>query len=163
MILYVILIMQQNVKTMSLFKMLRPGIPKRGLFLVAGIVWTIAGGMLLSRGTFGLLHEGRHLFLEFIGGLCFGIVFYYVMFSKISLKHLNRITAIEHEKPNLFSFFNLKSYIMMTIMISGGITLRTLNIINHQVLFTFYVIMGIPLFLSALRFYKGWWNFDKSL
>ena len=155
--------MQQKANPTSLFKKLRPGIPKRGLFLVAGIVWTIAGGVLLSRGTFGLLHEGKHLLFEFVLGGVLGIIFYIFMFSKISLMHLNRISAIEHDKPSVFSFFNLRSYIMMSIMITAGITFRVLNIINHQVLFTFYVIMGLPLFFSAIRFYKSWWNYGKLI
>ena len=143
----------------SLLNYFKPGIPKKGLYLVAAIVWTFAGGMLISRGTLGLLNEGHHLALEFIMGGILGIVFYIFMFSKISAKHLTRISAIKLEKPCLFSFFNFRSYILMTIMITGGITLRVFNLIDHQVLFTIHVVMGIPLFFSALRFYKGWWNY----
>ena len=154
--------MQEITKSKSILHTLKPSIPKKGLFLVAGIVWTFAGGMLLSRGILGLMNEGHHLILEFILGGILGTIFYIFMFSKISAKHLTRISAIQFERPCLFSFFNLRSYILMSIMISGGISLRVFNLVDHQILFTFYVVMGIPLFFSAMRFYRGWWTFDKT-
>jgi len=45
---------------------------------------------------------------------------------------------------------------MMAIMITGGITLRKLDIINHEILYTFYLTMGIPLLVSAFRFFINW-------
>jgi uncharacterized ferredoxin-like protein len=45
---------------------------------------------------------------------------------------------------------------MMTIMITAGITLRKLDIINREILYTFYLVMGIPLLASAFRFFFTW-------
>jgi hypothetical protein len=144
---------------MTLIEKIKPGISQRGLFLIAGIVWTIGGLMLMTRGTIGIFAEGKHILIDVIIGFGLGILFYIIMFSSISDKHLKRMKGITIEKPCMFSFFNRRSYILMAIMITAGITLRKLDIINHQVLFTFYLMMGLPLFVSAIRFYRAWWRF----
>ena len=132
---------------------LKPGIPKRYLLLVAGIVWTFAGSMLLFRG-FGLLMLYPHmLWLKISASLSAGIVFYLMLFSKISLKHTLRIINLKSERPCFFSFFNWQSYLMMVVMISSGIALRLSGVMSPEHLSLFYIAMGTPLFLSALRFY----------
>ena len=51
---------------------------------------------------------------------------------------------------------------MMAIMISGGITLRKLNVINPDILYSFFLAMGLPLLISAYRFFFSWVK-NKSL
>jgi hypothetical protein len=43
----------------------------------------------------------------------------------------------------------------MAVMISAGITLRKLQLIESEYMYTFYVSMGIPLLLSAARFFMA--------
>jgi hypothetical protein len=45
---------------------------------------------------------------------------------------------------------------MMAIMISGGIMLRRFDVINKEWLYNFYVTMGVPLLISASRFFYFW-------
>jgi len=137
----------------TLFQRFKPGIPKKYLLAVAAIFWTFAGGMLLIRGFSILKFNFRVRVFEEAGSILTGIIFYIVLFSKISLKHINRIQNIQIEKPCIFSFFNVRSYILMTIMITAGITLRLSGIVPVDYLALFYIAMGIPLLLSALRFY----------
>lgn len=134
---------------------LKPGIPKRALLFLAGAVWTFAGGMLLWRGGV-MLAEGTNL-LAFKLIACFiaGGIFYYFVFDKISAKHTNRIKNLPHKRPCAFSFFNWRSYLMMALMITTGITIRTTGFVPTEYLAPFYIVMGIPLFVSALRFYKN--------
>lgn len=140
-------------KIKTILERLKPGIPKRYLLFVAALMWTFAGGMLFFRGFSMLFLFPRMLLIKIIGSLSAGLVFYKMMFSKISLKHTQRILKIEIEKPCFFSFFNFRSYIMMIVMISMGITLRTTGIVPIEYLSILYVTMGIPLTLSAVRFY----------
>ena len=131
----------------------KAGISKKYLLFVAAIVWTFAGVMLIKRGI-GLVSETKlTLGLSFLIGIFGGTIFYMLLFSGISLKHSLRISLIKVEKPCIFSFFNFKSYIMMLIMISGGIILRTSDILDHSGIGTFYIIMGFPLLFSSFRFY----------
>ena len=138
----------------ELFETLKPKLPRRYLLFIAGAVWTFAGGMLLFKGV-GLLSAGvHHLWIMLLIATVGGILFYLLLFSKISMKHAKRILGLKHEFPCLFSFFNFGSYGLMGVMISGGILMRRAEVISPEYLPLFYITMGIPLFLSAIRFYN---------
>jgi hypothetical protein len=139
----------------------KPGVPKRYLLLVAGFAWTIAGAMLFGRGSIWLIASGDHLLARYAIALAAGLVFFLLLFSKISLKHITRIHAIDIVRPCIFSFFDFKGYIMMGLMITGGILLRTFRVIEPGILFTFYVCMGTPLLLSATRFYYSFARYER--
>ena len=109
--------------------------------------------MLLTKGV-GLLFSN----LEFIWiilpvSIVGGVLFYMLLFAKISLKHSKRIINLKIEKPCLFSFFNIRSYVMMTLMITMGIMLRRSGWVSTEYFSIIDITMGIPLFLSAFRFY----------
>ncbi len=143
---------------MSFWEKIKPAVEKRTLLLIAGCAWSIAGGILLSRGLISLIRLNDHLVLEISGGLFFGALFYIFLFTRISGKHILRINMIRVEHPCFFSFFNFKSYAMMAVMIIGGITLRKLDVINPDFLYSFYLAMGIPLLVSAYRFFYSWYK-----
>lgn len=145
----------------NILNRLKPGIPKRALLFLAGSVWTFAGGMLLWRGGIMLAQSSEMLAVKLIGCIIAGGLFYFFMFDKISAKHSNRIKNLPHDRPCAFSFFNLQSYLMMVIMISFGITLRTTGIVPTKYLALMYVTMGIPLFASAIRFYVNGIRFHR--
>ena len=137
----------------TFFQTCKPGIPKQYLLFVAAVIWTIAGGMLLFRGFSFLKFNTSKIIFEESCCILAGIIFYKFMFSKISFKHIHRILNIQIERPCFFSFFNWRSYFLMTIMITFGVTLRLSGIVPLNYLSLFYVAMGIPLFMSAIRFY----------
>jgi len=141
---------------MTILEKIKPSINKRSLLLVAGCAWTMAGGILISRALLELWSIHHYLLTEVLIGIILGILFYLVLFARISKKHITRINLITIDNPCFFSFFNLRDYIMMTIMITTGILLRKLDIINHEILYTFYLTMGIPLLVSAFRFFSRW-------
>ncbi|HNW98790.1 MAG TPA: hypothetical protein PKK00_10315 [Bacteroidales bacterium] len=138
---------------MNFFEKYKPSVNKRALLFAAGCVWCFAGCILIARGLLILVPIHHYLFPELLVALIFGICFYIFLFTKISKKHIQRISLLKIDYPCFFSFFNFKSYILMAVMITTGIILRKIDIINHEVLYTFYVAMGIPLSLSAVRFF----------
>ena len=135
------------------FETLAPRIQKTYLLLVAAVVWTFAGGMLLYRGFSFLMDYPYFLVVKIAGSAIGGLIFFKLLFFKISGKHVLRIQNLPHDHPCLFSFFNLKSYLMMTIMITSGITLRKTGVISPEYLSLIYLMMGIPLLMSSFRFY----------
>ena len=141
------------IKLSSILNTLKPSVPKRYLLFVAAVVWTFAGGMLLFRGFSVLRFNSTGILIEEAVSIILGVVFYIFMFSRISLKHIVRMQNNPLERPCVFSFFNWRSYILMSTMISFGVTLRVTGIVPIQYLSVFYVIMGTPLFLSSVRFY----------
>ncbi|MEI6123021.1 MAG: hypothetical protein WCQ95_05265 [Bacteroidota bacterium] len=147
---------------MTFFEKIKPGVPKRWLLAIAGVFWTFAGGMLLWRGLSGLIVAHASFIPDLLYSLAGGVLFYILLFSRISRKHVNRIIGLKSEKPCMFSFFNIKSYLLMSIMISGGVLLRIFNVVDHQILYSFYVCMAIPLLVSSVRFYYNWFIYQKT-
>jgi hypothetical protein len=130
---------------------------------MAALVWTFAGSMLLFRGTLLFTADKYLLWLRLPLSLVAGILFYRQIFSNISVKHTQRIATLKPEKPCLFSFFNVRSYILMTIMITAGISLRKSGILPPVYLSVIYVTMGIPLFISSFRFYHAFAVYPSNL
>lgn len=143
---------------MMRFDGLTPRVGKIYLLLIAAMVWTFAGGMLLFRGYFFLL-ESHHLFLlKIVSCISGGIVFYFLLFDRISKKHIVRIKGLPVESPCVFSFFNWRSYLMMAIMITSGIMLRKSGAVSSEYLSLIYITMGIPLLMSSFRFYYSFFK-----
>lgn len=134
-------------------KKLKPAVPKRYLMLIAGIVWSFAGGILLWRGLGMLNQYPDEIWWKLLIIIPSGIAFYYFMFAKIFKKHSARILAIKHAKPCIFSFFNWQSYLMMVLMMGMGIFLRSSEIIPIRILSVLYLTMSIPLLISAIMFF----------
>jgi hypothetical protein len=147
---------------LNILSRIKPGVPKRVLLFVAAVVWTFAGSMLLFRGYKMLDLQSRLLGLQLLFALAGGIVFYLKMFSKISLKHTLRILNMKEEFPCLFSFFNFRSYMMMALMISMGITLRATGWVAPVHLSFLYLMMSVPLLISSVRFYYAGIYYDKK-
>ena len=146
----------------SILHRLKPGIPKRALLFLAGGVWTFAGIMLLWRGVLLLSENPNHLIIKLIFCMITGGLFYYFIFDKISAKHTNRIKSLPYDRPCAFSFFNWRSYLMMALMISMGVTLRKIGIVPTEYMAPFYIVMGTPLLISAIRFYKNGILYHKT-
>jgi len=142
-----------DIQKKNFIQTIKPKISKRSLFFVAAFFWTFAGGSLLYRGFSLLLTVEEYIWLRIILSTIGGILFYRFLFSKISLKHSVRILTLKIEKPCFFSFLNIRSYIIMMMMITSGIVLRKSGIIPPQYLSILYITMGIPLLVSSIRFY----------
>ena len=138
---------------MKNFSRFKPAVPKRLLLFVAAGVWTFAGFMLLFKGSKMVDSTYRYLWLEYLSALLGGLLFYWKMFSKLSLKHTLRILRLNEDYPCLFSFFNFRSYLVMALMITMGIILRKTGWVKPVYLSFLYLTMSVPLLLSSIRFY----------
>jgi hypothetical protein len=145
----------QKVSLKKILVRLKPGVPKRYLLLVAAFIWLVAGGILIYRGE-ELLPGLDHFFWGMVSVLTGGLLMFLLFFLRLSIKLIKRITSMEILKPCVFSFFDLKGYFMMAIMISLGIILRRSGIISMELLAYFYFTMSIPLLLSSIRFFIAW-------
>ncbi len=136
-----------------------PRVSKRYLLLIAALVWTFAGSMLLFRGYAMNNPIPVHWMMRFGSCVVAGLLFYRLLFDRISSKHVLRIRNLAVEQPGVFSFFNGKSYIMMFSMITMGITLRKSGVVAPEYLSLMYITMGVPLLLSSVRFYFNFLKF----
>ncbi len=145
------------------FKTFLPRVQKNYLLLLAAFVWTFAGIMLLTRGYLFSETYPNHYAIKMTGSFLGGILFFMLLFQKISKNHVDRIFNLKSERPTIFSFFNLKSYLMMFGMISGGILLRKSGVISPEYLAIIYVTMGTPLLLSSIRFYYSFFSIQNRI
>ena len=67
-------------------------------------------------------------------------------------KHTRRIINSSLEKHCIFSFFDLKSYCIMGVMIFLGITVRNIGIFNPVYVGDFYIGLGLALFMAGVLF-----------
>jgi len=141
---------------MSIAEKLKPSVSRNNLLFIAGLAWTTAGGILMWRGLDYDLKHSDHIGLNILIGIAIGIPFYVVLFARISKKHIKRIRGLSIPYPCAFSFFNIRSYMMMMMMITTGVLLRRFDVVNREYLFTFYIGMAFPLLISAIRFYTAW-------
>lgn len=140
----------------SSYRQINPSVPKRYLSLIAAFAWTLAAGILLSKAITFLNYEEEYLVIYLFLSLIGGLLFYYFLFSKIATRHLKRLTSFRKERYCVFSFFSVRSYLLMILMISLGIVLRKSALIEVGHLAFLYLMMGVPLLLSAFRFYREW-------
>ena len=128
-------------------------VSKRTLLLVAGIVWLIAGGNIAWLGirSFAQMDQGMW-WLLIIGAAVVFTLFHIKVFSKMVGKHSNRIANYEADKIAIGRFFDKTGYLMMAIMMTGGISLRAFGLVPAWFVAFFYTGLGIALALSGVSF-----------
>lgn len=121
------------------------------LLLIAAAVWLLAGINILRLGVIAIGQT------DLIGALlAIGIVvtffLFHLMFSKLVGKQSSRIRAYGNEPTCAFAFFDVKGYVMMAIMMGGGIALREFGIIPSWIVAFMYTGIGTALALAGIGF-----------
>lgn len=143
-------------RLLNIARKMKPSVSRHNLLFIAGLAWTTAGGILLWRALAYLLPYGDLLFWRISGAALLGGVFFLALFAKISRKHIRRIRGLNIPYPCAFSFFSLKSYAMMAVMITGGVLMRSTELVDKAWLHTFFITMAVPLLISAAGFFYAW-------
>jgi len=137
----------------SLLTKLNPAIPRHYLFAIAGVLWTIAGGVLCVRGEiwFEVFPVGTEVALETIS-IGLAVAGYYFLFTKVVKKNIDRIGSLP-QRACLFAFTAWHGYIMIATMVTIGITLRNSTLPKYYLAIP-YTAMGGILLIGSLRFYR---------
>ena len=123
---------------------------KHNLLVAAAIVWVIAGANILHIGleAYGEgFVSGLNLVLSVVVGVLFGSMFY-----RLTVKHTNRIVGYEEPRQYFWHFFDLKSFIIMAVMMTGGISLRMFHLVPDGFIAVFYTGLGAALALAGIVF-----------
>ena len=128
-------------------------VSKRTLLLIAGIVWLAAGGNIAWLGiqAFAQINMS-YIWAIILGAVVVFTLFHMKIFSKMVGKHSNRIAAYEDNEIGFWRFFDAAGDIMMDIMMSGGIWLRSFGLVPMWFIAFFYTGLGIALALSGVSF-----------
>ena len=124
-------------------------VKKRALLAVAGCVWLIAG---FNVARLGILSYGKLPQITVLNILLSIAVFcaFGFMFFKMSMKHTKRIKGYREEFRPVWHFFDLRSYIIMAIMMGGGIWLRASGLAPDVFIAVFYTGLGCALALAGV-------------
>ena len=98
-------------------------VKRNTLLLIACLVWGAAGFNILRLGV--LAYPAYLSVLNFVLSALVFAVFQYFIFGRLVKKHTARITGYEEERHFFLKFFDVKSFIIMAVMMSGGIWLRS--------------------------------------
>jgi hypothetical protein len=132
---------------------LNPAVDKKYLIMLAGIVWCGVGIMLISFAVSWLNNYDRKgTGWYYLAGFAAAMPIHHFGFLRLADKNIERLMAAEGKKC-LFSFITWKSYLIIIIMISMGITLRHSSL-PKQYLSILYNGIGLGLFLSGIRYFR---------
>lgn len=133
-------------------------IKNKYLLLIAAIVWLIAG--------FNVLKIGVETYINYVTvinlllSLVVFLVFWVMVFSKLVKKHTLRISSYESEKQWFYLFFDLKSFIIMAIMMTTGIVIRYYALLPAVFIAVFYTGLGSALALAGILFMVNFIRFE---
>lgn len=136
-------------------------ISKKYLLSLAGIVWSIAG--------YNVLHIGLQSYTEYLSPILFFassivfLFFQFMIFGKLVKKHTKRIKSYQEEKKWFWNFFDLKSFLIMAFMITGGILIRSLGLCPEWFIAFFYTGLGTSLFLAGLTFFYQFFHLRTTI
>ena len=121
------------------------------LLLIAAAVWFLAGINILRLGVLACM-EGTTPPLLLALGIPAVFLAFHAMFSKLVGKHSDRIRSYGENHMHVLRFFDVKGYIIMAIMMGGGIGLRTFGIVPDWFVAFFYTGLGTALALAGIGF-----------
>ena len=136
-------------------------VKKRTLLAIAGCVWLVAGFNVARLGVLSYIALSEitplHILLSVVVFCAFGFMFY-----KMSIKHSRRITGYEEETRPFWNFFDLKAYIIMAVMMGGGIWLRNSGLAPEVFIAVFYTGLGCALAGAGVIFWIMFFRYRQN-
>lgn len=128
------------------------------LLLLACLVWSAAG--------FNILRIGLSTYSAFLTvpnyllSVLVFVLFQRFVLGKLVKKHTARIRAYEEERHFFWKFFDGKAFVIMAVMMTGGIGLRSSGLAPDQFIAVFYTGLGAALLLAGIMFGR---NFGSAV
>ena len=117
-------------------------VKRNTLLLIAALVWSAAGFNILRIGL--LAYPPYRTIVNYLLSAVVFTVFQIFIFGRLVNKHTARISAYEEELHLFLKFFDVTSFIIMAVMMTGGIWLRSIAF--------FYTGLGASPLLAGLLF-----------
>ncbi|MBU0529520.1 hypothetical protein KKF86_07180, partial [bacterium] len=121
------------------YSKLKPAVNRKWLIIISGLIWSGVGIFLniLAIDWFKSFNN-MQIFISGIIGLLAGWSIARFGFGNIANKNVNRILAYP-KHACVFAFQEWKSYILIAIMMTLGIFLRTAGLIPKYILAPMYI------------------------
>ena len=139
------------------------GVNRQILLIIAGTVWIIAGGNILRIGIVTWMNNSHDWMFKIGEATIVFLLFFVLIFKRLYYKHTRRIEQKKETRNCAFSFFDVKSWIIMIFMISLGITIRSFHLLPESFISVFYTGLSIALILTGILFIRYWWLKRKTM
>ena len=127
-------------------------VKKNILYLLAGLFWLIAG-VNVDRIGLDVMHDPEsRLFVFLTLVLIIFFLFFQFIFARIVKENVSRIEQLDDDQVPFWQFMDKKGYIIMTFMITLGVTVRYLNLLPDFFISFFYIGLGGALTLTAFKY-----------
>ncbi len=133
-------------------------VTRNTLLLLASVVWCAAGYNVLRIGV--LAYHAYVSVPAFLVSAVVFFLFHFFVFGRLVRKHTGRIHAYPEPRQFFLKFFDGKSFVIMAVMMSGGIWLRRSGVAPEWFIAVFYSGLGAALLLAGLLFGR---NYLQSL
>jgi len=131
----------------------KPVVSKKLLLLIAGVIWFVSGSILLKEASECIIYYSHHILFHLLIGFAIGSVGFLIIFFKISKKYTNCIINMDQEKPIIFSYANIKMYILLAIITVVVFYLKRNTTIDPINLSIGYIALGFAIIFSAVKFF----------
>ena len=129
-----------------------PVVPRNWLLVLAGLMWSAVGILLCSYAVTWVTHPATVIALALgLLGLGISVAINRWGFSKLADKNIDRILAYD-ERACAFAFQAWKGYLIIVIMMTGGILLRH-SFIPRPYLAVVYAAIGAALLQASINYY----------
>ena len=133
------------------------GVNRQILLITAGVVWLIAGGNILRIGIVTWMNDSQDWMFKIGEATVVFLLFFILVFKRLYYKHTRRIEQKKEDRNCPFSFFDVKSWIIMIFMISLGIVVRSFRLLPESFISVFYTGLSVALILTGMLFIRYWW------
>ena len=133
-------------------------VKRNTLLLLACLVWSAAGFNILRIGL--MAYPAYHTAVNYLLSVLVFAVFQWFIFGKLVKKHTARITSYLEERHFFLKFFDGKAFVIMAVMMTGGIGLRVSGLAPERFIAVFYTGLGGALLLAGLLFGR---NFGRAV
>ena len=120
------------------------------LLFIACLVWGGAGFNILRIGL-GTYPDHLTAVNLILSALVFG-VFGRFVFGRLVKKHTARILGYRNQPQFFLRFFDRRAFLIMAVMMTGGIAIRRLELAPQGFIAVFYSGLGAALLLAGLLF-----------
>ena len=132
-------------------------VKRNTLLLLACLVWSAAGFNILRIGL--MAYPAYRAAPNYLLSVLVFVVFQRFIFGKLVKKHTARIVSYLEERHFFLKFFDKKAFVIMAVMMSGGIGLRVSGLAPERFIAVFYTGLGAALLLAGLLFGR---NYGKA-
>ena len=132
---------------------MRYGVGRKTLVFIAGCVWIIAGINILKIGILTWMSVEHFQLFQVCEAIVVFLLFFNFVFKKLFYKHTKRIEQ-KQDKSCPFSFFDVKGWIIMVVMITGGVLVRKFQLLPNAFISVFYVGLSMALIITGVLFLR---------